>query len=73
MREITINANDAGKTWLANNAHKYGFVMRYPDAKSDITGVSGYESAYRYVGVAHATYMYNNNLCLEEYVSYLKS
>lgn len=63
--------DDSAKAWLANNAHKYGFVVRYPDAKSEITGVSGYENAYRYVGVAHATYMYNNNLCLEEYVDYL--
>lgn len=72
-RLCSINTNDAGKTWLASNAHTYGFVMRYPDAKSDKTGVSGYESAYRYVGVGHATYMYNNNLCLEEYVEYLKA
>lgn len=73
-RLCAINTNDAGKTWLANNAHKYGFVVRYPDAKSEITGVKpGYDYAYRYVGVAHATYMYTNNLCLEEYVEYLKA
>ena len=72
-RLCSINTNDAGKTWLASNAHTYGFVMRYPDAKSDKTGVSGYESAYRYVGVGHATFMYENNLCLEEYVEYLKA
>ena len=66
-------ANDDAKAWLDTNAHKYGFVVRYPDAKSDITGVSGYDNAYRYVGVAHATYMYSNNLCLEEYVDYLSA
>ena len=65
--------NDAAKAWLAANAAKYGFVVRYPADKSDITSVNGYTSAYRYVGVAHATYMVNNNLCLEEYVEYLKT
>ncbi len=72
-RLCRISTNDAGKAWLASNAHRYGFVMRYPDAKADTTGVSDYESAFRYVGVAHATYMYNNSLCLEEYVEYLKA
>ena len=68
-----ISTNDAGKAWLASNAHLYGFVMRYPNAKADQTGVSDYESAFRFVGVAHATYMYSNNLCLEEYIEYLKA
>ena len=64
--------------WLYKNAHKYGFVVRYPantDAKSfsDITGVKGYDYAFRYVGVAHASYMYQNELCLEEYLDKLQS
>ncbi len=59
--------------WIYENCHKYGFVVRYPSAKSGITGVSDYEYCFRYVGVAHATYMYNNNLCLEEYVELLKN
>ncbi len=71
-RLCTLNVNDeSAKAWLNVNAHKYGFVVRYPDEKSEITGVSGYTNAYRYVGVAHATYMVANNLCLEEYVDYL--
>ncbi len=68
-----INANDTAKSWLNANAAKYGFVVRYPEDKGDKTGVTGYTSAYRYVGVAHATYMAANNLCLEEYVEYLKA
>ncbi len=59
--------------WIYENAHKYGFIVRYPEAKSAITGVSGYGWCFRYVGVAHATYMYQNNLCLEEYVDLLQS
>ena len=71
-RLCTLNvSNDDAKAWLNANAHKYGFVVRYPDEKSEVTGVSNYSNAYRYVGVAHATYMVNNNLCLEEYVDYL--
>lgn len=58
--------------WLTSNAHKYGFVARYPEGKDAITGVSDYTYAYRYVGVAHATYMTEHELCLEEYVEYLK-
>lgn len=75
---VALNGN-AGKSdleddhWIYQNCHKYGFVVRYPESKSTVTGVSGYEYCFRYVGVAHATYMYNNNLCLEEYVELLKS
>ncbi len=55
--------------WVHENAHKYGFVLRYPAGKEDITGIS-YESwHFRYVGVPHAQYMYRNNLTLEEYTS----
>ena len=57
--------------WVFENAHRYGFIVRYPEDKAAITGVSGYSWCLRYVGVAHATYMYQNNLCLEEYVEML--
>lgn len=59
--------------WIYQNCHKYGFIVRYPEAKSDITGVGGYAYCLRYVGVAHATYIYQNDLCLEEYVELLKT
>ena len=59
--------------WVYQNCHKYGFVIRYPSGKEAQTGVSGYPEAIRYVGVAHATYMKNNNLCLEEYTNLLKA
>ena len=65
-------ATDAVYNWLFENCHKYGFVIRYPEGKSDITGVSDYTDYFRYVGVAHATYMKANDLCLEEYVSLIK-
>jgi len=59
--------------WFYQNCYKYGFIVRYPDEKKDITGVDRYEHCFRYVGVAHATYMYQNNLCLEEYLDLLKN
>ena len=73
-RLCALNIKDeAAKAWINDNAAKYGFVVRYPDDKADKTGVSGYTFAYRYVGVAHATYMTANHLCLEEYIEYLKA
>lgn len=65
--------SEAKNKWIFDNAHKYGFVMRYPDEKSSVTGVdTGYEYCFRYVGVAHATYMYKKGYCLEEYVALLR-
>lgn len=56
--------------FLANNAYRFGFILRYPKDKTDITGYP-YESwHYRYVGVDVATTIYKNNLTLEEYFYY---
>lgn len=71
--DITAEGNEAMYQWLLSNAHKYGFVQRYPEGKESITGVDDYLSCFRYVGVAHATYMKANNLCLEEYVEFIKN
>lgn len=54
--------------WLAENAYKYGFIIRYPADKEDVTRIEYEPWHIRYVGVNHAAYMYVNNLCLEEYV-----
>ena len=53
--------------WVKKNAHKYGFIMRYPKAKFHITGFKYEPWHYRYVGRDIATYIYENNLTLEEY------
>ena len=59
--------------WLKENAHKYGFILRYPKDKQEITKIT-YESwHWRYVGKEHATVMKQNNYCLEEYIDYLKN
>lgn len=54
--------------WLADNAHKYGFINRYPADKTDITGISNEPWHYRYVGVDAATEIHKKDLCLEEYI-----
>ena len=71
-RQYALSA-DPTYAWLTENCCKYGFVIRYPDAKADITGVEDYESYFRYVGVAHATYMTANNLCMEECIEHLQT
>ena len=60
-------------TWLTENAHKYGFVVRYPEDKATITGIVDYIEYFHYVGDGPATYMKENNLCLEEFVALIKN
>ena len=56
--------------WLQKNAHKYGFILRYPKDKEDITGYA-YESwHYRYVGVDVATSIHEKNITFDEYYAY---
>ncbi len=54
--------------WLVANAHNYGFVLRYPEDKTEITGMIYQPWHWRYVGVEAATKMKNENLCLEEFL-----
>lgn len=52
--------------WLAENAHRFGFILRYPKDRIEDTGYN-YESwHFRYVGVDVSTYMKKNNLILED-------
>lgn len=55
--------------WIYENCHKYGFVLRYPEGKSSVTGIAPESWHFRYVGIPHATYMFEKNLTLEEYIS----
>ena len=58
--------------WLMENAENYGFILRYPREKKDITKVDCEPWHWRYVGEEHAKKMNELNMCLEEYVEYLK-
>lgn len=54
--------------WLEANCHRFGFILRYPEGKEDVTGIS-YESwHFRYVGVEVATFIMENEITLEEYL-----
>ncbi|WP_099156730.1 VanY-A/VanY-F/VanY-M family D-Ala-D-Ala carboxypeptidase [Virgibacillus ndiopensis] len=58
--------------WIEKNAWKYGFILRYPEDKSDITGIQYEPWHIRYVGLPHSAIMKEKNFVLEEYLDYLK-
>ena len=58
--------------WLIDNSYKYGFALRYPTDKKEITMINYEPWHYRYVGIENATYMKEHDMCLEEYIDYLK-
>ena len=64
----TEQENTPVQQWLLKNSWKYGFVLRYPTDKSNITGIIYEPWHYRYVGKEAAAEMYENKLCLEEYL-----
>ena len=55
--------------WLKENSYKYGFILRYPEDKTEITGISFEPWHYRYVGKAAAKEIYESGVCLEEYLN----
>ena len=68
----TFAATPEGK-FIANHAYEYGFILRYPKDKCEITGYAYEPWHIRYVGKQLASYLYENNLCLEEYYNYSPS
>ena len=58
--------------WLIDNSYKYGFALRYPTDKKEIIMINYEPWHYRYVGIENATYMKEHDMCLEEYIEYLK-
>ena len=67
--ETFFGTND--QKWLEKNCYKFGYVVRYPDGKTNITKIIYEPWHIRYVGVPLATYLYNNKLCLEEFYTKL--
>ncbi len=59
---------EAGK-WLMDNSYRFGFILRYPKGKEDITGIIYEPWHYRYVGVEAATAIYEQQITLEEFIS----
>lgn len=64
-------AESAKYSWLCRHAHEYGFILRYPQGKEEITGYCFEPWHWRYVGGA-AKEIYTQGLCLEEYIKNLK-
>ena len=58
--------------WINENCQDYGWVVRYDQAKAELTGIYDEPWHFRYVGVPHAPKMAELDLCLEEYIDYLK-
>ena len=58
--------------WLYEHCAEFGFILRYPKDKQDITGITYEPWHYRYVGVEAAKYIMENGLCLEEYLEIIK-
>lgn len=58
--------------WLAQNAHKYGFILRYPEDKTEITGYQYEPWHFRFVGKDLATALNTSNLTLDEALPYLE-
>jgi zinc D-Ala-D-Ala carboxypeptidase len=65
-------ANTTEGKWLKGNAHRFGFILRYPKEKVDITNYMYEPWHFRYVGVKAATIMYEHNWTLEEYFNEVK-
>lgn len=55
--------------WLAAHAHEYGFIIRYPKGKQNITGYEYEPWHIRYVGVAVATYIYQYKITFDQYIA----
>ncbi len=65
-------ADDPAYKWLTENAWKFGFILRFPEDKQDITKITFEPWHYRFVGRYHAYQMYKSGMCLEEYVASLE-
>jgi len=63
-------SNTPAYTWLMEHCADYGFILRFPEGKEDITGVIYEPWHYRYVGIEAATFIYENDLTFEEYYAY---
>ena len=68
---VHFGTTEAG-VWLQNNSDRYGFIVRYPKEKTEITKIIYEPWHLRYVGIPHAAYMQEYNMCLEEYIAHVK-
>jgi D-alanyl-D-alanine carboxypeptidase len=67
----TMDKTMEGK-WLEEHAADFGFILRYPENKINITGIAFEPWHFRYVGLPHSVMMKQKDMSLEEYIKYLK-
>ena len=65
---LDVKCTNAAYGWLGENSWQYGFIIRYPEGKADITGIMYEPWHLRYVGKELAAELYESGLCLEEYM-----
>ncbi len=58
--------------WINSNCHDYGYIVRYETGKESLTGIWDEPWHFRYVGIPHATEIARLDMCLEEYMDYLR-
>ena len=66
-KSVNTFVNSDEYVWMMDNAYKYGFILRYPKSKEDITGYKCEAWHYRYVGKKIAKYIKENNITYDEY------
>lgn len=72
--ETGVRLNDEDYAWVLENAHKYGYIVRYPTGKSDITRYIEEPWHLRYLGIELATSVVESGLCYDEYyVRYIET
>ncbi|MFD1032041.1 M15 family metallopeptidase [Metaplanococcus flavidus] len=65
--KASFGDTEAGK-WVAENAHRFGFILRYPEGKEQVTGYMHESWHFRYVGTQVATEIFEADITLEEYL-----
>jgi len=59
-------------SWFNENAHYFGFILRYPENRTDVTGVAFEPWHFRYVGRPHAYIIWSNGFVFEEYIDFVR-
>lgn len=67
MKMDASQALEPGNVWLVEHAHEYGFILRYPEDKEDITKISYEPWHFRYVGAEAAAFLWEKDMTLEEF------
>ena len=64
-------SGDGKYAWFKENSYKYGFILRYPPNKSEITKITSEPWHFRYVGAVHAYLIHEHGWCFEEYIDFI--